>query len=295
MKKILFPTDFSPASLNAFIYALRFASKMHAEIITLHVYELPVGAYTDYYDYLTENYKISDIGQFENFKDEVPKLREIAERESLGHVKISHMLEKGEVVETILGVQVTERIDYIIMGTKGASGLKEIFIGSVAEEVINRATASVLAIPDKCTYRPTKNILFLTDYENSQLDTLKKVAHIAQLFKAHVDVLQVKSHHEAQDEEILAKWKADFISDDVRFNILASKSVEETVLDFMELEHTDLVAMAVRHKGFLERLFLYSLSRNLAYHSEVPVLAIPRHPVRKNKGDRKDNTSTIIH
>jgi nucleotide-binding universal stress UspA family protein len=45
MKKILFPTDFSETSNNAFVYALQLAKNIDAEVVTLHVYELPVVDY----------------------------------------------------------------------------------------------------------------------------------------------------------------------------------------------------------------------------------------------------------
>lgn len=275
MKKILFPIDFSAASINAFKYALRFAAKMDAEILTLHVYDLPSGVYTDVYDYLTENYNISELGQFENFKSEVPKLREIAETLGLGHVRMSHMLESGNAVEAILSVQIAERVDFVVMGTKGASGLQEIFLGSVAEEVINRATVPVLAIPQKCAYHTIKNALFLTEFERRQYGALERLLDVLESFRPDVHVLQVKKNHEPTDDALLAQWKQQFEGTKTTFNILAHNAPEETVLDFIEIEDIHLVAMATRHKGFLERLFLFSLSRNLAYHAQVPVFSIP--------------------
>ena len=41
MKKILFPTDFSPTAENAFLYALALAAAMKAHLTLIHVYELP--------------------------------------------------------------------------------------------------------------------------------------------------------------------------------------------------------------------------------------------------------------
>ncbi|RZJ34572.1 MAG: universal stress protein [Flavobacterium sp.] len=292
MKKILFPTDFSKASLNAFVYALHFASRIHAEVVTLHVYQLPVGAYTDYYDYLTENYNTSELGQFENFKSEVPRLRAIAEEQGLGHVKLSHMLEMGDAVDTILSAQMTERADYLILGTKGASGVREIFLGSVAEEIMNKATCIVLAIPEACAYHPIKNILFLTEFAMYLIGTLERVKELADLFKANILALEVKKNHEEDDERVLQKWRANFKVSGLLFNILASSSIEDTVTDVVELEKMDMIAMAVRHKGFFERLFQFSLSRNLAYHSKIPVLSIPKEVADHEKLNPKKAAKT---
>src|SRR5436190_22459853 len=91
MQKILFPTDFSKASLNAFTYALHLAKNIGAEIVVLHVYELPI-IDTNYVDtpvYLTQIYESIDLSNFENFRGQIPLLRSIAETHGLEDIKIS--------------------------------------------------------------------------------------------------------------------------------------------------------------------------------------------------------------
>ena len=78
MKKILFPTDFSEVSKNAFIYALKLADSIDAEIITMHVYQLPQANYVNVSEYLHEIYDVTELSNFENYKDEIPILSHIA-------------------------------------------------------------------------------------------------------------------------------------------------------------------------------------------------------------------------
>lgn len=274
MKKILFPTDFSQTSLNAFVYALHLAKKINAEIVTLHVYQLVVGTFDDYYDFLNENYSISEWGNFENYKSEVPKLRMLAEKEHCQGVKLSHILERGDIVPGILEIAEKEQVDFIVMGTTGATGLKETFLGTVSEKVMNHAKATVLAIPEKAQYKNIKNILFLTELSKLQTDALKKVERIATAFNAHIDVLQIKSSHSNGDAAILEKWKKQFLQSDIYFYILTSDSLADTAIDFMQLNKTDMVAMPVHEKNHFEKLFLFSLSRQMAFHSQVPVFAL---------------------
>ena len=274
MKKILFPTDFSFISLNAFRYALHLAQKIEAEIITLHVYDLPAGTYSDYHDFLTKNYNISDWNEFENCKSDVPKLRAIADELQLGNIQISHMLNRGNVVETILSVAADEHVDFIVMGTTGQSGLKEIFLGSNTENILSQATASVLAIPEYCHYKPIENILFLTKFKESQQKILKSLLGMAKLFDAHIDVLQVKSNHDKTEAEVLAKWKNAFPASNISFLMLSSDDFEETIIEFIETNQINIVVMQVHHKGFFEKLFGYSLSQRLTFHCEVPIMGI---------------------
>ncbi|UPT69876.1 MAG: universal stress protein [Flavobacterium sp. JAD_PAG50586_2] len=101
---------------------------MDAEILTLHIYDVSsFPPYVDYHDYIMEHYQVTELEQFENYRDEVPKLRTIAEKEQLHHVIVKHILKQGDTEATIVKVAAAEKVDYIIMGTTGASGLKEIF------------------------------------------------------------------------------------------------------------------------------------------------------------------------
>ncbi|MFT3796464.1 universal stress protein [Flavobacterium sp.] len=274
MKKILFPTDFSKNSLNAFVYALHLTKKTNAEIVTLHVYPIIAGTYGDYYDFIYENYDINELAQFENYKSEVPKLRMLAEKEQCQSVRVSHILKQGDAVNEILDVAEKEKTDMIVMGTTGASGVKEVFLGTVTEKVMNHAKTLVLAVPEKARYQNVKNLLFLAELDKLQTTALKQVEQLAEPFKAHIDVLQIKGKHNDEEESLLKKWKKHFLKSDIYFYILASASIEDTAIDFVRLNKIDIVAMPVHEKNFFERLFLFSLSRQMAFHSQVPVLAI---------------------
>lgn len=274
MKKILFPTDFSKASLNAFVYALYLAKKLGAEIITLYVYELPVGMAITTYDFIQENYDINELSEFENYKSDVPKLRAIAAKEQLEHIKLSHVLENGDVIQEILNVERNEKIDCIVMGTTGATGFRETFLGTTTEKIINLSKAIVFAIPEKCSYSPIKKILFLAQYEKFELDILQKTKEISDYFNAHIDVLQIKQHHEPADNIVMERWRSHFHKANINFHVLATNATEETVLDFIELNHIGMVALPVHHKSFFERVFFFSLSTQMAFHSTVPVMSI---------------------
>ena len=275
MKTILFPTDFSATSLNAFVYALQFAKKLNAQIITLHVYELPSGTFEDYHDFLRENYNISEWGNFENYKDEVPKLRKLAEKHNCGDLKISHVLHEGSLIaEDILKVAASEKADFIVMGTKGASGLKEVFIGSITQKVMSKASAPVLAVPDGCHYTPMAKLLFLSQFEASQVPAMQNLISIAKQMDAHIDVLYITTEHGTEEYDGIAAWKKLFPAPNIDYYILASNDFEGTVLDFATIHKSSIIAIQVRQKNFFERLFMTSRARELVFHATLPVLGL---------------------
>lgn len=275
MKKILFPTDFSKASLNAFSYALRFAAKIDAEIITLHVYELPPAIAIENYDFLLETYRVTELTEFEDYKSEVPRLRKIAEKLDLGHIQLKHVLRQGDAVLEILDTIKEDKPDFVIMGTRGASGFKEVFLGTVAERVINQSRVPVLAIPENAKFKGIKKILFLAELEKLEMDMLAKVCHLADTFNAAIEVLQVKPYKEDNETIVLNNWKERFKNEKVHFTIIHSNATEDMITDYISIYHIDVTAMVVHHKDLWQRLFLNSLSRNLAYHTTIPFLSIP--------------------
>ncbi|CAM4259307.1 universal stress protein [Flavobacterium terrigena] len=274
MKKIIFPVDFSKASLNAFPYALHLAKKMGAEIITIHVYNDINLPYPDYHDYIMEKYQIAELEQFENFRDEVPKLRTIAEKEQLGRVIVRHVLKEGDTQDSILKVALDEKADFIVMGTKGASGLKEVFLGTLTQKIMNNSKIPVIAIPENCKYLPLKKILFITEYNLSQLPILKKIHNLALLFNAHIDVLQVTNFDNRQDEIFSDEWKKIRPISEVNFYLLNSIDIEGTIFDFIEHHKINWITLSTHHYNFFEKLYHLSLSKNLAYHSDIPILSI---------------------
>lgn len=274
MKKILFPTDFSDVSKNAFVYALKLADAIGAEIITLHVYQLDSPAYLDSSIYLQEIYEYEELSNFENFKDEIPLLRAIAETHNLGHIKMSNVLNQGNLSQEIVAITKKENIAFIVMGTKGANHLSEIFLGTETTKVMNDAKAIVLAIPEKCQYTPINKILFTTKYNMSDIEALKEVKTLANVFHSHIDCLNVKPPHKVYKDDFIVDFKNIFIDQDIDFHSELSNDVEGEILNFIERNNINMVAMHIHHKGFFEKLFQISLSKKLAFHINIPILSV---------------------
>ena len=275
MKKILFPTDLSPTSLNAFAFVLHLAQKINAEILTLHVYEFQLGVPVDNFDFLIDYYQIGAWGVFENFKGEVPKLRAIAEEHHLENISLSHLLERGNAVDEIVKCAAREEVDLIIMGTKGATGLKEIFLGTITEKVLKESKRFVIAVPLNYHYKPVQKILFLAEYKNLELELLQKVSDFAQILQARVQVLEVQSHPDGVNELMMRKWKEYFENGDFTFYYINKNFSERIILEFIGQHGINMVVITMRKKNFIEKLFTFSLSKQLVFHTTVPLLGIP--------------------
>lgn len=273
MKRILFPTDFSEAAKAAFVYALRFADSFNAELVILHVYDLPIVETPPLPESTKEIYDIVEMNQFESFREELPELHKIAERKHLGHVNMRNILLYGDLIYNINKVCKDEEIDLIVMGTKGASGLKETFLGSTTASVISNATVPVLGIPYEAEYHGIKNIAFTTQYKDKDSDALREAITIAQKFRARIQCLYIKNPDDPTDiDERINEWKMYFRDENIDFFNIAGDHIEQTILDFIETQNVDMLVMRTQKRGFFESLFHRSLTKKMAYHSKVPLL-----------------------
>ena len=273
-KKILFPTDFSNAANNAFIYALNLANAIQAEIVTVHVYQVPQANFVNAYEYLHEIYAVTELSNFENYKDEVPALRSIAAANNLGHIKITHALISGNLVQEIKKITENDNFDFVVMGTKGITSLKETFFGTIATKVMNEVNALVMVIPENCHYQPIKKMLFLTQYKTEDTTSFKTVLSLSKIFQATLDCLRIVYPENPIKNDCQEDWKALINDKNVTFHSKEGDDTEGIILNFIDSNEINLIAMHVYHKNFLEKLFETSLSKKLAFHINIPILAI---------------------
>ncbi|MEM8522665.1 universal stress protein [Flavobacterium sp. PL12] len=273
-KKILFPTDFSAASKNAFTYALKLADAIQAEVVTMHVYQVPQANFVNAAEYLHEMYDVTELSNFENYKDEVPALRKIADENNLNHIKINHVLISGNLVQEVKKMTDLGDYDFVIMGTKGVTSLKETFFGTNATQVMNEIKTVVIVVPENCVYQPVKKILFLTQYKEEDTEPFKTVLSLAHTFGASIDCLHIVNPDKKNVENSKEQWKALVEDKEVNFNSITGDDKEGIAIDYIESNQVSMVGMHVYHRNFFEKLFEISLSKKLAFHINIPILAI---------------------
>lgn len=274
MKRILFPTDFSEASTNALEYALRLGKAMNAEVVVLHVYEMPVVDYVNTPAYLLDVYNTVELSTFENFKSQLPYLMNYAREKGLEDVPISSVLLEGELVATVVEMVKTDHYDLIVMSTKGATGLKETFIGTSTANIMTKTKAMVLGIPEFSHFDGIRKIVFTTRFEPADLVVLKRLLKLADAFNAQVDCLYVQHSSEEIQDVIWADWRLQLKDHSVNFHILNSDEVEQSILDYLDRHQVDMLALLNHKRGFFEGLFHTSMTKKLAFHAKIPVLVL---------------------
>lgn len=282
MKKILFPTNFSETANNAFVYALNIAARMGASITTVHAYTMPdVGATAGFVlpNTLKEFYDSVDIEAFDNYRQSLPSLRKIADEEGFDQVEMRHALVEGSIVRTIVNLVKDEGYDLIVMGTDGARGLKEIFLGTNAAEIMEHADCPVLGIPAKAKFDGDLNkFAVTTEFKAEEASGIQHVIDFAKLFDAHVTCINVDLEHTHQYLNRMKDLEAQYAHEsNISFEVVEGMNLEKTIHRYLDENQMDVLAIMTHKRSFIEELFHYSIAKQLAYHVSTPILAIPAH------------------
>lgn len=276
MKRILLPTDFSKNAWNAIIYALHFLRDEDCVFYLLNTYT-PVIYRVDYLIGGPAVSAIPDIG----IDVSLAGLERTVEKIEKDYPNTKHQFktvsEFNTLTDEVDKVCKKEGVHMIIMGTKGASGVKEVFMGSNAVHVIRKSKVPVLAIPEDHEFKPLNSILFPTDYLN-QYDQgqMAPLMEIINRFDAKLHIVHVEEDElsEVQNEnkkhliEMVKEIPSVFedITDDYMPNIVHS---------YVEKNKIDLIAMINRKHTFLQRLLYKPNIDAVGYQSIVPFLVIP--------------------
>lgn len=276
MKKILFPTDFSETANNAFVYALHLAHSIGAEIYVLHTYEMPVLSTTSagQPELIQNVYNSIELNNFENYKKEVPKLRKIAEDLDLHDIKLTFLFEEGIMLSILKRIIVEEKISFIVMGTNGNSGFEKKLLGSNTVHVIENIDIPILSVPAKAEFKRLNHFGFATMLRDSDKAGLHQIIKIAESLNADVHVLHVMRKENPQTLQVLEQWKAEFNDANVSFHTVLNERLDESVFFFIDDQLIDVMCIVRRHLNFFEKFFTSSLSKQLSYHADVPVLVL---------------------
>ena len=270
MKKILVPTDFSDHAYYALKVASQIAKKNGGEIILLHMLELPHQAG----DAIGSGHALPEIMLFKN--SAINRLEELMDDECLDGLKVSEIIQFELAFEGILKVSEKNDIDLIVMGSHGASGFKEMFIGSNAEKVVRYSPAPVLIIKKDVVEFNVNKFVFASDFTDEIKKPFAKVVEFANKFGAELELAMIntpstfKPTHVA--EEIMKNFVSNFTINKYTVNIYNDVSVENGILHFADHIDADLIGVSTHGRKGLSHFFNGSISEDLVNHALRPVV-----------------------
>ncbi|MEQ8424948.1 MAG: universal stress protein, partial [Cyclobacteriaceae bacterium] len=206
MKKILVPCDFSDSAVQAFKFAVEIANQNKGEVILLNVVEIPV---------------VHDSVVMPTFSFEESYLQEMKERAERDFFKmkskwakdgpkVSTYVQYGAPTPTISNFVKDNKITLIVMGTKGASGLKEFFVGSNTEKVVRWSPVPVISIKKSAKSTTIKNIVFPSTLHQDEEELTMRVKALQESFKAKLHIVYINTPANFRSDLITHQMLNDF-------------------------------------------------------------------------------------
>ncbi|WP_299535909.1 universal stress protein [Ulvibacterium sp.] len=277
MKRIILPTDFSENAYNAIQYALNLFREKECAFYLLHTYT-PAIYHSEYMLHSPGQIGLGDLYQ----TDTVAQLEELRHRitKEFKNPKHTFFLHSAfnTLVDEISDTIEKEKADLVIMGTQGATGAKEILIGTNSVHVIKKATCPVILVPASFAYEKPKEILFPTDYEvDYRSAQLQELLEIAKNHASKIEVLHVSQGLDLNEEQLNNKKKLDTFLDDVAhlFHDLPQQQIITAINNFQLKKRKNLLVMIQNKHTFLERLFIEPVIKKISFHVTIPFMVIP--------------------
>lgn len=270
MKKILIPTDFSNHAEYALKVAAQIARKNNGEIILLHMLELP----HEGSDAISKGHDIPELMFFKNAA--LNKLDELMDADYLEGITVSKVIQFEMAFEGILNISRINNIDLIIMGSHGASGYKEMFIGSNAEKVVRNSEVPVLIIKKEQGAFNVNQFVFASDFADEAKKPFEKAVEFANKFGATLHLVMINTPNNfmstSASQATINNFVRDFQINKFETHIYNEANVEKGILNFANSINADLIGMSTHGRKGLAHFFNGSISEDLVNHASRPVI-----------------------
>jgi nucleotide-binding universal stress UspA family protein len=276
MNTIVCPTDFSDCADNAVLYANQLAIRSQARLILVHSTFVPDAMP---YAGISMHAATSTYGEEMMYQDRLVSLcQELKKHNPNSLVTYETKVGYRPVIDEIAYVADKENADLIVMGTSGAHGLKEIVLGSNTADVIEISRLPVLVVPAHASFSPIHTIVFAADLTREHPANVALTVELAKLLGAEINFLHIlKEDNFMSGSTAKIEYSRSFSDigyDKVSFHTQEDSDIERGILTFSKTKNADLIVMVNHEQSFWRSIFSSSHTKEMAYHTSIPLLAI---------------------
>lgn len=270
MKKILVPTDFSEHAKYASKVAAQIARKNNAEIYLLNLLDLP----SHMNDAVNNGVNIPEVMLYLAKTKE--RLAELTEENYFEGLTVHTDARLERAFEGIVTYSKEINADLIVMGSHGASGFQEMFIGSNTEKVVRASDIPVIIIKSEMDDFKIENFVFASDFSNEIKKPFLKLVEFANLFEAKLDLVMINTPNSFKTnsvaENIMQNFVSGFSLNNYSLNIYNDMNVEKGIINYSNKINADLIGIATHGRTGLAHFFNGSVSEDLVNHAIKPVI-----------------------
>lgn len=289
MKNLLFLTDFSANAKHAAEYGFNLARQAKANVILCNIITIPAEApYSP-----MSVWPMDDADALEESSmEELKKVKtHLLKKHNEDFEPIVHIMnEEGLVTDKVEDIVNANRIDMVVMGTHGSSGLSTLLLGNHARNMIDDTKKPLLLVPHTAKQKPVKKIAYASDFTNKKED-LAAIYNLIDFAKAlNAEILIIHIRDEKKPSASFKKWLDEFLIElsnkanyhSIYYRIEKRPNTEYGLNWLCEFGQIDMLAMLHRPKDFLSNLVSGSHTQKMANHIQIPLLVIPACVVDSN-------------
>ncbi|WP_350285333.1 universal stress protein [uncultured Croceitalea sp.] len=279
MKQLLLPTDFSDNAWNALFTAIKLYAHFECTFHLLHTYEPKAQNISGFKSSARAGQVYQSMA--EQSKEELAKI--------LAYVNTNYSNKKhhfqtnsvsGGLVETIKKIIPKYDIDTIVMGTKGATGAKEIFLGSNTVKVLKAVkNCMILVVPKSYDFKSLTSVVFPTEYTHFfPKNILQPVLQLMAHWKSEIKIFHVAQEFKLSDVQLSNKQilKKRFEDHPYGFyKVSIKKTVSKAIRDFSKEQKADLIVLTNYKHTFFEQLTQEPIVKKVSFKSDIPLLVLP--------------------
>jgi nucleotide-binding universal stress UspA family protein len=275
MVNILVPTDFSQLSRFALKYAIKIANTLDGNVTVLHVITRTKALRGRVQDKIISSGKSHRAAAEDELETLIKTLSEQYQTTS----RIKYQVVRGTYFASTLMKEARRlRSGLVIMGTRGATGLAKAVLGSNTASVIEVSHVPVLAVPEQADFKGFRNVVYASDLQNleAELDILIRyiekfgsTIHVVHIVPPGADI----GACEAKIETALRK----FPYKNIVTLVLVDSDIDSAIDQYAEVSKADVLAMFTHELSFFEKVFDRSMTRKMAFHSRIPLLAFKQY------------------
>lgn len=276
MKSILVPTDFSKTSIVAVETAVEIAKKANAEVTLLHVVE----------EATSDSFSISGEWREKNWDDRLftykllekskAQLEKLVLDPRWSAVKVTGELRLGNPFHGMRTIITEQKVDLVVMGTRGHSKLEEMVIGTNTERVVRHAKCPVLSVQKKPAKVDFKDIVYATAMSKDEEVFSRIIKKTQQLYNSTIHLVRINTPGDFQRDYVVKDYMEKFAKKlglkNYTINVFNDTTEEEGIIYFAESIDADLIAMATHGRTGFAHVMAGSIAEDVVGHAKRPVL-----------------------
>ena len=279
MKKILVPTDFSKEAATATELAFDIAKKSGADLILLHIIEQGVATKSSFNvegQVSTGGSGIDKLFMIKLIEKSKKQLQKAVSDPRLSAVRVDGQMRMGNPYHGMRTIIAEQKVDLVVMGTTGRTGVEGMIIGSNTEKIIRSSHCPVLTVQKKPASSDFKNIVFATSLSSHEEVFTKILKRTQQIYGSTIHIVRINTPGDFQRDYIVKGYMEKFAKKlqlkNYTLNIFNDLSVEEGTIRFADQINADMIAMATHGRSGFAHVIAGSVAEDVASHSTRPVL-----------------------